>query len=712
MRSLLQHTALLRGAPTVAAILALLLMSVHVMIQADVVELGPVAQRSLALGLLGTSVLLYSLQRSALPRFELPGWTLGLVGLGLIHALIAITGGVVYSPLYPLVFLHLAICFGLLKRKSAALVFTCAIAFELAIYAFSDALSAPILASHLAFTSIFSALFAMLLYREVRNIRHKKQIVVQDALRALEDDAIDFRLHGASIPKLRKKPSDIGVIRRVGSVLAIREGLSDVLELARLSVHADTAMLFLLTPDRGQLKLKGAIAREGEPSIVDRPVPANEGALGAVLKTRRAVNLKPRNGNQGLGYKTRSDIGSFIGVPVAKEGRMLGVLATDRKSLDPFNEADEKVLVTIARHIQRSMEVEQIFGEMDRERYEHERFFEAFSLLNGALSTELFAQRLLESVAGFKPGDFLAVTLYDEAQRAHTVAALKGEVAEKTELLGASFDADDGGLVSMALKTNQPLPLRPLLEQQDRGKVQIFGGELKVPALRAVKVFPLSLRDLPMGALVVGSTRASGEVNEAELRMLETIVAHAATSLANVQMYKRMEMMATTDGLTGLVNHRRFKELLDEALARAERFGRKVSVLMVDADHFKTVNDTYGHPVGDLVLKRIAKILGEEARRTDVVARYGGEEFVLVLDETEHEGAFMVAERIRQRIEREVIQGEFGRVRVTASLGLCTWPEQAKSRQDLLERADQALYDAKRKGRNQVGVYSSSRVQS
>src|SRR5262249_60958421 len=109
-----------------------------------------------------------------------------------------------------------------------------------------------------------------------------------------------------------------------------------------------------------------------------------------------------------------------------------------------------------------------------------------------------------------------------------------------------------------------------------------------------------------------------------------------------------------------------------------------------------------GRPGGPLVVRRRAGPPGRGPRRTDVVARYGGEEFVLVLDETDQKGAEMVAERIRERIEREVIQGDFGRVRVTASLGLATWPEHAESMEDLLERADQALYEAKKKGRNRV----------
>jgi diguanylate cyclase (GGDEF)-like protein len=299
------------------------------------------------------------------------------------------------------------------------------------------------------------------------------------------------------------------------------------------------------------------------------------------------------------------------------------------------------------------------------------------------------------------------VTLFDAETNAHTIARGFGAAAD---LAGKTFKTKAGGLVVTALKNGHTLPYVPL-SAQSSPKLQLFSAHIDVPDLSSVKVFPLLDRGKPLGALVVGSTAPDRDLSREEERMLETVTLHAARTLANAQMYARMETMATTDGLTGLANRRRLEELLGEALARAKRFSRHVSVLMVDADHFKSVNDTYGHGVGDLVLQRIAEVLQAEARRTDVVARYGGEEFVVALDETDVNGALRVAERIRERVEKEVVHGEFGRVRVTVSLGLACWPEQGQrpdgdeSMQAVLDAADQALYEAKRKGRNRVEVF-------
>jgi two-component system, cell cycle response regulator len=171
-------------------------------------------------------------------------------------------------------------------------------------------------------------------------------------------------------------------------------------------------------------------------------------------------------------------------------------------------------------------------------------------------------------------------------------------------------------------------------------------------------------------------------------------------------MYQKLKELATTDGLTGLPNHRVFQEELDKKLASAIRFQRELSIIFCDVDKFKGVNDTYGHPVGDMVLRGLAEILGRDVvRDTDLPARYGGEEFAVVCEGTGTEGAFKLAERIRKDLEKEVFQTDQGRLRVTISMGIATYPSHGQNKETLLERADTALYAAKEGGRNQVRTW-------
>jgi diguanylate cyclase (GGDEF)-like protein len=172
-----------------------------------------------------------------------------------------------------------------------------------------------------------------------------------------------------------------------------------------------------------------------------------------------------------------------------------------------------------------------------------------------------------------------------------------------------------------------------------------------------------------------------------------------------------MEEMATTDGLTGLVNHRTFQERMSDLLSRAERQGGRLALLLTDIDHFKKVNDTHGHPVGDQVLKRVAQVARGQVRKIDIAARYGGEEFAIVLDGTDLAGARQLAERIRTEVEKQEFTSDKGPFKCTLSLGIACFPDDAREQKALIHHADQALYGAKHGGRNQALAWADCRPQ-
>jgi two-component system cell cycle response regulator len=166
---------------------------------------------------------------------------------------------------------------------------------------------------------------------------------------------------------------------------------------------------------------------------------------------------------------------------------------------------------------------------------------------------------------------------------------------------------------------------------------------------------------------------------------------------------KRLELLSITDGLTHLHNHRYFQDELARAFEESQRYHRPLSMAMIDIDYFKKVNDTYGHAVGDDVLKAVSKLYAESVRSTDLVARYGGEEFVVMMPETELPDAITFAEKIRALIESAPIQTQAGPVPVTVSLGVSSVPySNVRNSHELIVVADKALYRAKRAGRNQV----------
>jgi diguanylate cyclase (GGDEF)-like protein len=178
-----------------------------------------------------------------------------------------------------------------------------------------------------------------------------------------------------------------------------------------------------------------------------------------------------------------------------------------------------------------------------------------------------------------------------------------------------------------------------------------------------------------------------------------------ALEMRKVLLYETVEELAITDSLTGLYTRRYFFERMGEELQRSKRHGFKFSFLMIDIDDFKKCNDTYGHLVGDAVLKETAHIAKSSTREIDHIARYGGEEFSAILPETDRAGAILVAERIRKRIEGNIFKAYDEKLKITVSIGLAVYPDDSEELADLVERADKALYAAKNSGKNIVCGY-------
>lgn len=219
-------------------------------------------------------------------------------------------------------------------------------------------------------------------------------------------------------------------------------------------------------------------------------------------------------------------------------------------------------------------------------------------------------------------------------------------------------------------------------------------------------ILPVYYNEKLLGILTGYRGQIQANWNRINEGFLKSVADQVASGVTNARLYARVQRQATTDGLTQLFNHRTGQEKLTEQLRMAERYGRSLAVVMIDVDHFKQINDNFGHPVGDTVLKAVARLIKSNCRDVDLPIRYGGEEFLVVLPEVNKEGAHVVAERIRKSLAQEVIKHESISLTVTASLGIATFPEHAMDQHHLLELADKALYLSKRLGRNQVHTAS------
>lgn len=242
------------------------------------------------------------------------------------------------------------------------------------------------------------------------------------------------------------------------------------------------------------------------------------------------------------------------------------------------------------------------------------------------------------------------------------------------------------------------------VEQPDvRGVIELAGWATCPDEVRSHAAMPLRSGEKVVGVLMIASSIRRA-LTEAEKERVQVIANQSSLALQNALLHEELERLSVTDRLTGLYNHGYLHQRLEQEIERATRFGHSLSVIMLDIDDFKQFNDRHGHPMGDVVLKAVSEIIRENLREIDVAARYGGEEFMVVLPETDIEGALSVAERMRSSIEgrRHATADGERRAAQTASFGVAMYPLHAADASSLIQSADQALYRAKRTGKNKV----------
>ena len=234
----------------------------------------------------------------------------------------------------------------------------------------------------------------------------------------------------------------------------------------------------------------------------------------------------------------------------------------------------------------------------------------------------------------------------------------------------------------------------------DKDKVKEF---LKEAKMKSYILVPLVSKQTHFGSLIVFSSREN--ISNSELNFLSLFAKQIELAITIADLFQAVKEQAITDGMTGLYNRRYFEEYIKKEAIRAMRQNQKFTVIGLDLDHLKQINDTYGHNYGDIAIKAIAEVLKSNARSIDIAARMGGEEFNLILPGVDIEGGCIAAERIRKAIESVELE-KIGRI--TASLGVATYPDQSDDIQELLELTDQAMYESKRNGRNRVSIAKPS----
>jgi two-component system cell cycle response regulator len=633
-------------------------------------------------------------------RESLSDVELGLLLLTATYVFLAAIGGVT-SPVFPLVYALVSFLVTFHRLGVGIPLGLAAIGLEL-VMAFGPG-AAPgagaVFVGHAVFIAIFAVLNVAFLHAEVARQRREHRKRLDTEVASMREEARDFRLISTALPsdsRVRTRAEEEEKLSQ-GSIETIHQQLFATLDLLRKALGLQTCALLWLDGSGEKLKLK-EVASEG-PTLAEGPFPARTGVFGAILKEKKPVALEGPRPQLLPYYEPPSELNAFLGVPVTEGLALRGILVVDRLVGEAFAPSEIELCTSAAAQVMRIVQSERVFQAVERSKHEHERFYRASSALNTALTLAEVYDAAVEGARGVCEFDFAAIATTDPRDGSHTLHKVVGDGAAALD--GKRF-RDPASLASMVVKNKLALPAGG--EWRDREDLAVFDPAVRFRGFESLLCLPLPVKDEVIGTFTVAARRP-GAFPSDRREMLGVIANQVAISVQNGRMVQALEEQATTDGLTGLVNHRTFQERFSAMLGRAERLGQSVALLLTDIDHFKKVNDTYGHPTGDEVLRRVAALLRANARKIDITARYGGEEFALVLESTDREGALQLAERIRQEVSQQLFESAKGPFKATLSLGIAVYPHDGQSKPELIKNADTALYAAKHGGRNRAVLF-------
>jgi diguanylate cyclase (GGDEF)-like protein len=386
--------------------------------------------------------------------------------------------------------------------------------------------------------------------------------------------------------------------------------------------------------------------------------------------------------------------------PVIVNSSLEAILAISDRTL---KEDDIHIISALCKHAALLIENQRLHLDLSQK----VKRLSVASTLPGTITNNLDYKALLQAILD-KSAELLmaeqgSLMLVDQVTETLLVEVKKGMGDTVPEKLAIPKGEGIAGKVAVF---GEPFLVKNL-EEDPRFK-QKNRQHYKTPSFVSV---PLKIEERIIGVLNL-SDKTTGEVfDDEDLKLMQTFATHAAIILDRKSLYNQTEelkRLSITDPLTGLLNRRYLQDRLEEELARSKRYGRNMCLLMMDLDGFKFYNDTYGHPAGDRILKRVAEVIMKSVRTMDVVSRYGGDEFIIILPETDLMLAVKIAERLNNDIAKEALPAENGIAKhersVTASIGIVSYPQHGETTAQLLENVDKAMYCAKHEGKNKSRV--------
>ena len=498
----------------------------------------------------------------------------------------------------------------------------------------------------------------------------------------------------------------------VSTIKIITDSFDLQLELIRQSLNLTTVAVLWPDSQGRELRLRNisTIRKDIQPG----PYAIGSGITGALFRDRKEIALASVKANfSGLPYYiNKGEVGSLIAIkiigdlqkessPVDKKNS--GILCVDRTGKSGWNESELTILRLLGKKLSLDINMGKQLYAINRERNAFQQVCIGLRELNSVMGLQSVFDATIKAVKTLVQADFIAISLLQGKH--HSIVKAEGLYAKN--LIGMEFSKNEG-IVGQVMKINSSLPA----EAEYRGPAPIFSKKQRFSDFGSLLVLPLQKEEGDsIGALTVAA-RKHGVFTGHRKDILELIAAQVAIKIDLAQTHEQINKIAKIDKLTDLANHRTFQHAFDVMLNRAQRRSGPLCLILCDIDYFKRINDTYGHPFGDQVLKVIADTLAETVRKVDLAARYGGDEFAIILEDSDEYGGMEMVERIRSKVEALSLHKNNDTVNITISLGLAAFPNDGDKKSLLIDRADQALYKAKADGRNCIKSWGQGKLVS
>jgi len=477
----------------------------------------------------------------------------------------------------------------------------------------------------------------------------------------------------------------------VMSTFDVDEVLNRTLGIMRDYFQMPNAGIFLVDEEAQELYLRAGFGRPHQPGDIRQKI--GEGIVGSAARSKRAVSVgdvskEPR-------YIQRlSATRSELAIPLMVRDTVVGVLDFQSESLNFYDGETIDLLTLFATQVSQGLQNARLYSSEQRRARQLEAINAIARQTTAVVNLEELMDKFCRLILERFSVDHVAVLLEGDGR-----LQIKAHQGKLTAAMGQGTTLELGtGLASRAFDSGKSVLENDV--SRDEGYLPGF------VETQAEMCAPLLFFGEKLGVLVLDSANRNA-FEPGDIQSLEAVADICAGAIYNARHFERTRQLAYLDGLTGIFNRRFFEMRIAEEMERADRYGSQVSVVMFDIDHFKKLNDEFGHLLGDEVLRQVSKLMAQNVRKGDVLCRYGGEEFSLLLPQTSGTNAYEVAEKLRRAVELFPFPGVPRTVSVSAGVADC--PRFGKTRDDLVAAADAALYQAKQAGRNKVVAPENAR---